>query len=105
VARSGTNMIDRIDFKLDDERQANARAEARAAAIALAERLALRSAQAAGGSGVYLISVAEPPPPDGQADLSLAQGTEPSDRGQVLIIEPGLIKISEKVRATFRLAR
>jgi uncharacterized protein YggE len=103
VARAGANVISGINFKLNDERQANARAEARAAAIALAERLALRSARAAGGSGAHLISVGEPPPPDGQADLG---GTaEPRDRGPVLIIEPGLINISEKVRAIFRLAR
>jgi uncharacterized protein len=105
VARSGVNVISGINFKLNDERQASARAEARAEAIALAERLALRSAREAGGSGAHIISVGEPPPPDGQADLFFRGEAESSDRGQVLIIEPGLIKISEKVRAIFRLAR
>jgi uncharacterized protein len=104
VIRAGANLITQIEFQLTSERGAEARAEARAAAIALAERLARQSAQAAGGSGVDLISVGEPP----EIRLSLAQGSSQDPRGggaDVLIIEPGKITISERVRATFRLAR
>jgi uncharacterized protein len=102
--RAGANIISQIEFQLTSERRAEARAEARASAIAFAERLARQSAQAAGGSGAHLISVEDPPEADYQFDIA---GLPPPDplgtSAQVLIIEPGKIAISEKVRATFRM--
>lgn len=104
VIRAGANFISQIAFQLTSERRAEARAEARAAAIAFAERLARQSAQAAGGSGAHLISVEEPPPFEYHFDLAGVPPPDPLGRSaEVLIIEPGKIAISEKVRATFRL--
>jgi uncharacterized protein len=106
VIRAGANLITQIEFQLTSERRAEARADARAAAIAFAERLARQSAQAAGGSGVDLISVGEPPSPEIVLGLAGLPPPDPLGRSaEVLIIEPGKIAVSEKVRATFRLAR
>ncbi len=104
VIRSGATYIETIEFQLTEDRKAAARAEARANAISKAERFARRSAQEVGARGVELISAGEPPPPDGEADMA-GPGPEPREWGLPLIIEPGVIEVSEQVRATFRLLR
>jgi uncharacterized protein YggE len=99
VMQAGATYIDSITFELNEARHAAARAEARAAAIALAERFAMRSAREMGATAVRLVSAGEPPLPDGEADMYIPP--EPRNAGPVLVIEPGEIDISEKVRARF----
>jgi uncharacterized protein YggE len=102
VIRSGASYIDAIEFQLVPDRLAPARAEARAGAIAKAQRLAARFAQETGATGVELVSAGEPPPP-GEADMFVPPA--PRAWGPPLIIEPGVVEISEKVRAVFRVLR
>jgi uncharacterized protein YggE len=99
VMHAGATYIDSITFELNPEHHAAARAEARAQALAQAERLAVRSAREIGATATRLISAGEPPSADGAADLYMPP--EPRGVGQVLVIEPGEIEISEKVRAKF----
>jgi uncharacterized protein len=99
VVHAGATYVESITFELNGPRHAAARAEARAEAIALAERFAMRSAQEIGAAAIRLISASEPPSSHGEADLYVPP--EPRNAGPVLIIEPGEIEISEKVRAKF----
>jgi uncharacterized protein YggE len=101
VVHSGATYIETVEFQLAPDQQAEARAEARTNAIAKAVRLAAKAAYKTGAKGAELVSAGEPPPEGGEADLAIPP--QPREWGQELIIEPGVIKIAERVRATFRL--
>jgi uncharacterized protein len=101
VVHSGATYIEAVEFQLAPDQQAEARAEARANAIAKAGRLAVKAAHKTGAKGATLVSAGEPPPEGGEADLAIPP--QHREWGQELVIEPGVIKITEKVRATFRL--
>jgi uncharacterized protein len=103
VVHSGATYIEAVEFQLAPDRQAEARAEARANAIAKAGRFAAKAAHKTGAKEAELLSAGEPPPPDGAADLAMLP--QPREWGPELIIEPGVIEITEKVRATFRLVQ
>lgn len=104
VMRSGATYIKSISFELTDDNQAKANADARANAIAKAERLAISAVKANGAARVEFVSAAPPPPPDGVADMA-PPPPEPAEGGVPLVIEPGIMEITETVQVVFRVLK
>lgn len=107
LLKGGANVIEDIQFALTDDKLAAAKAEARAKALKAAQNYAQAAASAAGVKLGTLLSVGDPPSPDGDADLyvppELEPEQEPVELGQPLRVEPGVIDIGDEILAVWEI--